>query len=342
MQTTCPECRTTYRIAQAQLSLRRGLVRCGHCNTVFNAYDSLLPDLNAEPPPHTSIVRSASRVSSRLYNPAQEPASLTEVVNAAPPPAQRQVVVIPVDQVEISTATSSPIPEEAGASSMPTESSALLYPYTSEEKLAVQPEESPTQDHSSPTAPSLIQIAEETSDSILLSELPICRPNLSPRTRSWLTALYTVLAFMLLAALLLQLTWLLRAEIASIWPSSRPLLTRACDVIGCVVPLPRQLVKDAIVTSSLEHDPENKSRVRLILLLANRTGQVQAWPDVLLTLTDLRDSPVGQTQFKPPAYLPKNSTPGTGMASDSEWEIRLDLEIGNLDASGYTLDLVYP
>jgi hypothetical protein len=30
------------------------------------------------------------------------------------------------------------------------------------------------------------------------------------------------------------------------------------------------------------------------------------------------------------------------MAAESEWEIRLDLEIGNLDASGYTIELFYP
>jgi predicted Zn finger-like uncharacterized protein len=96
MQTTCPECRTTYRIAQAQLSLRRGLVRCGHCNAVFNAYDSLLPDLGAEtdapaprfdPPrahPNTHPnFRTPPRPSSRLAE--QEPAALTEIVLPRPP-----------------------------------------------------------------------------------------------------------------------------------------------------------------------------------------------------------------------------------------------------------------
>ncbi len=49
MLSTCPECRTTFRVSQAQLDARRGLVRCGRCNAVFNAYDALLPELEAPP-----------------------------------------------------------------------------------------------------------------------------------------------------------------------------------------------------------------------------------------------------------------------------------------------------
>ena len=52
MQTSCPECRTAFRVSQDQLGLRRGLVRCGKCNAVFNAYDTLLAELE-EPPAAT-------------------------------------------------------------------------------------------------------------------------------------------------------------------------------------------------------------------------------------------------------------------------------------------------
>lgn len=47
MHTTCPECRTTFRVSPAQLDARRGLVRCGYCQAVFNAYDTLVPDAEA-------------------------------------------------------------------------------------------------------------------------------------------------------------------------------------------------------------------------------------------------------------------------------------------------------
>ncbi|MBI5329641.1 MAG: zinc-ribbon domain-containing protein [Betaproteobacteria bacterium] len=333
MQTTCPECRTTYRIAQTQLSLRRGLVRCGHCNTVFNAYDSLLPDLNAEPTP-APVPRTPARVLPRNYASDQEPASLTEVV--------RPASEVPADDAPPLPLVSAPAdnPDDA----LPGEESAADKPDSPDIRAARGLAEPPeTQADLSPaTDPALMQAAEETSDSILLSELPTARQEDSPRARAWLTALYALLTLLLLALLSLQVIGFLRAEIAQTWPAARPALNRACAAIGCTVALPRTLGKDAIISSSLEHDAENKSRVRLTLLLANRTGQAQAWPDVVLTLTDVRDSPVGQTPFKPNAYLPKGVHPAAGMPPESEWEIRLDLEIGNLDASGYALDLLYP
>ncbi|MFP3565760.1 zinc-ribbon and DUF3426 domain-containing protein [Paraburkholderia sp. SIMBA_030] len=41
LATRCPFCETVFRLQPAQLALRRGLVRCGHCNEVFDASSSL-------------------------------------------------------------------------------------------------------------------------------------------------------------------------------------------------------------------------------------------------------------------------------------------------------------
>ncbi|MEK7490267.1 MAG: zinc-ribbon domain-containing protein, partial [Pseudomonadota bacterium] len=35
--TRCPACRTAFRLVADQLRLRQGLVRCGQCDTVFDA-----------------------------------------------------------------------------------------------------------------------------------------------------------------------------------------------------------------------------------------------------------------------------------------------------------------
>lgn len=44
MRTFCPHCQTTFRITPEQLKARAGKVRCGQCQTVFNALDCLLDD----------------------------------------------------------------------------------------------------------------------------------------------------------------------------------------------------------------------------------------------------------------------------------------------------------
>ncbi|WP_341314255.1 DUF3426 domain-containing protein [Paraburkholderia sp. IMGN_8] len=41
LATRCPFCETVFRLQPAQLALRRGLVRCGHCDEVFDASSSL-------------------------------------------------------------------------------------------------------------------------------------------------------------------------------------------------------------------------------------------------------------------------------------------------------------
>jgi predicted Zn finger-like uncharacterized protein len=40
--TRCPGCSTIFRVTPAQLALREGQVRCGHCHTVFNGAASLI------------------------------------------------------------------------------------------------------------------------------------------------------------------------------------------------------------------------------------------------------------------------------------------------------------
>jgi hypothetical protein len=167
-------------------------------------------------------------------------------------------------------------------------------------------------------------------------------PTRAKPARTWKFWVYLPLALVLAVLLVLQLAYFLRAELAAAAPFTRPALEALCRPLQCDVPLPRQLKQSAIAASALEHDPENKSRVSLTVLLANRTGQTQAWPSISLTLSDVRQAPVARQVFRPQVYLPRGTQIAAGMAADVEREIRLDLDIGNLVASGYALGLTYP
>ena len=50
MRTRCPGCGTAFRVTSEQLRLRAGKVRCGHCQAVFNAFESMLPETEVLPP----------------------------------------------------------------------------------------------------------------------------------------------------------------------------------------------------------------------------------------------------------------------------------------------------
>ena len=44
MLTRCPSCATHFRVTPEQLKARTGRVRCGECQNVFNALDSLIEE----------------------------------------------------------------------------------------------------------------------------------------------------------------------------------------------------------------------------------------------------------------------------------------------------------
>jgi len=338
MQTSCPACRTTFRVHQDQLGLRRGLVRCGTCNAVFNAYDTLLPELESVPADEAaSSTAAAGHLSAPdTASPASEsePKGPEEVLAEADPNLSiltRQALSPYVETAEwpLSMAPS-PAPPlgddvlEVGG----------LAPAIDDTTPAPEPESA-----AAPAPPQ--ESPADTPDAILLSELPTRKAPPTPAPL-WKTALYAILILALTATLLGQLAYFLRAELAAALPASRPVLETLCQPLGCTVPMPQGLTRQAIVSSSLEHDVEQKSRVRLTFLLANRTSDTQAWPHVLLTLSDLRESPVAQKAFPPEDYLPKGISPRAGFPPLSEQEIRRELDIGNLSAASYLLDVAYP
>ncbi|HNQ04566.1 MAG TPA: DUF3426 domain-containing protein [Thiobacillaceae bacterium] len=349
MRTTCPECGTVFRVHQEQLGLRRGLVRCGHCGAVFNAYDTLRPELEGAPPESET---AGEDVSAPAAPPAEEgarhasdhaldvqPTGPVVAVASFPPGVADAGGELPEDTAGKATGGSSQ--EAPGGVSGPDGAAAAghLQADAVRDEMPVGHADIPVQDvpAASPENP-----LAESSEAILLSELPHRLSHSAARLPAWQRSLYILLILSLLTGLVGQLAYFLRAELAAALPGARPPLERLCRVLDCTVPLPRQLTPQAIVSSSLEHDPEQVSRVRLSFLLTNRTRQVQAWPHVVLTLSDVRESPVARKVFPPEAYLPPGTGVRAGFPAQSEQEVRVDLDIGSLAAASYVIGLVYP
>lgn len=334
MQTTCPECRTTFRVSQEHLGARRGLVRCGTCNAVFNAYDTLLPELES---PSAEALREADQVAFDADTESAGIPNLAEngIEDGTQPDDFLSPQTLADYAIPAATLETDAVLTESGNSPAASPTSKNWAESAAE---AVEDAASLTQTGSlAQVEPGL---ASQKAEPDILLEPLWPQPEKTPRT--WKFWLYLLLSLLLAGLLGLQAAYFLRAELAAAVPATRPLLQAMCRPLECSVPLPRQLTKAAIAASALEHDPENKSRVWLSLLLANRTGQTQAWPRITLTLSDVRQAPVAQQVFRPQTYLPQDVKIAAGMAANAEQEIRLDLDIGNLVASGYTLNLSYP
>lgn len=82
LATRCPHCKTTFRVAQDQLKLRGGIVRCGACHEIFDGNASLV-DLDAKP-----AVEPA---------PAEVPAEVPADVTADLPVEEQEVPVYTIE-----------------------------------------------------------------------------------------------------------------------------------------------------------------------------------------------------------------------------------------------------
>lgn len=107
LATQCPFCQTTFRVAQDQLKLRGGLVRCGACKEVFNGNDHLVAPEIAQ-----QLVVAPS-------SPAAPPRSTESAEPHAPlgwPPLPGSP---PVQPAQVATAPTSPAAEPSAPAAPP-------------------------------------------------------------------------------------------------------------------------------------------------------------------------------------------------------------------------------
>ncbi len=116
MLTRCPSCTTHFRVTPEQLKARAGRVRCGECQNVFNAIDSLIEEPIAASAPAAEI--------------AVPPAPTVEQPGAASPNVAGAFpslhVELPAPPVGTATAPL-PLPEPVGETAEETEESVIAY-----------------------------------------------------------------------------------------------------------------------------------------------------------------------------------------------------------------------
>jgi predicted Zn finger-like uncharacterized protein len=134
LATRCPFCETVFRLAPAHLSLRRGLVRCGHCQEVFDASSSLYELDDSGDFSHARSV-TVEEVALRSAPPARD-AAVDEPASAL---HETEPSVAP-HEAESSIATREALPsaesyEAEPASALP-ETESSVTPYEAESSIA--------------------------------------------------------------------------------------------------------------------------------------------------------------------------------------------------------------
>lgn len=367
MRTCCPDCATVFRITPDQLRARNGMVRCGQCRGVFNAFDSLIEDpvpLPAEAPAepkHSSSPSSSS--GSRISAAGPVPSTPTPIVppepflEQPPPPepfplASDHVVEEPVlDSMPEPSSDDQPA-EHAGETDRELEALERDYERvlgTEADEAprpldpidaALQGEETPEQSARAAREAGLAAVRE-------LSEAPgydrwaagtlhldaSGRILTGPQRRPLWPFLLAVAVLVLV--LLAQLAYYFRTEIIQRAPGLRS----AYQALNIGIPLPRQVDFVTIESSDLQAD---SARGLLVLqaTLRNRAPYDQDWPALELTLTDTNDAVVARRVLQAADYLPPGANQRV-FAATSEIGLKLWIE-SKQPAAGYRLYVFYP
>lgn len=145
---------------------------------------------------------------------------------------------------------------------------------------------------------------------------------------------------LLLGALAAQGLTTFRNPLAASVPSLKPLLTAACQTLGCKIDLPSQVDELAIEQGELQTLSENT--FSFSTALKNGSNNAQAWPHIELVLDDANDKTVLRRVFAPRDYLDPEVEIAQGFPARSEQPVKLYFELNQLRASGYHIAVFYP
>ena len=303
MRTRCPDCQTVFRVTPEQLKARAGKVRCGHCQSVFNALDSLLDEQSAvTAPAQTTFIdflpeeaRPATEPTPEMEQPTSqaEPDTQDSGGNEAPP----------VEEEAHDTSATQEIGKAAG----------LILPRDTTE------------------IPGYSKWAEG------VMAAPVATP--VEKSSRWPFAVAAVLLALGLAG---QATFHYRSELAVAFPSLQPLLLTFSQAFDRPLPLPARAELISIETSDLQTDAARGNLLVLNTTLRNRAPYGQAYPSLELSLTDTQDVAIARRVFTPNEYLPAKKPSDQAFPANSDIAVRLWIEAKDINAAGYRLYVFYP
>jgi predicted Zn finger-like uncharacterized protein len=346
-RTTCPHCASVFRLGADQLDAAQGWVQCSVCGAAFDAHPGLLhADGSPLPPPEPPSPPE----------PVQPETAPPEPFNTPLAPASEATAdALPADAVpETDTEAATPV-GITRREAAPELSSIIL----------IDPDQPPADDDpgplpqipAQPTMPPVYPPHQwsgslaETAPPVrpVMAQVEYAQPQMRPAVpgsatipstpRRARTGVWAIASLVLLLMLAAQATYFLRDTLVSQWPQTRPALEKACAALGCTLSLPKKLTQLQIVGSDLQIEPNGN--LVLTLTLGNRAAQAQAWPMLVLTLTDQRNRALARRSFAPSEYLGDTPRIAAGIPPRSEQPLSLPLAVQDLTPMGFDLQLVY-
>ncbi|MBK9674969.1 MAG: DUF3426 domain-containing protein [Betaproteobacteria bacterium] len=317
--TRCPGCKTIFRVTDQQLAVRGGQVRCGHCKNVFDGHAeriSLAPKAVPDQPFHDEALLGPPTVTLRDARALEPLPAAARGGGGGGGGGAADAAVAAADV--------SPSP-----------------PARADELLPEPPDTA-----AAPPGP-----AERESDEALpaaadaLPALDYANRFARPRGGRLPGALdrWAVFALpLLLLALIAQAAFHFRDALAAHVPAAKPLLVRACALLGCSVGPLQESSGLSIDASDLQADPAHRGLLTLTATLRNRAGWPLAYPHLELTLTDAQDQVVVRRALAPAEYVGAGADLAAGIAANAEVPVKLFIDASATTQAGYRLYAFYP
>ncbi len=325
MATRCIACGTIFRVVQDQLKVSEGWVRCGRCDEVFNALESLF-DLERESPPpwQPGMAPQAARETSDAEQGAADLDEDDRIASRFFAPHQEDVEHTPAEAVDERDRTDFAdaqfnlelLAEEDDAMATTIPIAASNAP-SRRRKTRRERKPKPAADE-----PGFVRHAQRQERWQ------------SPAMR---TALSSAAVFLLIA-LTLQVANQFRDLAAARHPSLRPWLVAWCGLSGCQIEQPRRIEDVTVENSALARATAEPDTFKLTVTLRNRGTLALRMPSIDLSLTDTSGQLVARRVLRPAEFTPVRTTlpPGTDTA------LELTLSTGTSRVAGYTVEAFYP
>lgn len=160
----------------------------------------------------------------------------------------------------------------------------------------------------------------------------------SARHHPLATLSWTLGILVLVAALLVQYAYFMRADLAR-HGALRPWLETLCSYARCQIPLLRDPARVRIVARDIRRHPEAEGALRVMLTLENQAREIQAYPVIQLSFYDFRDRLLARRQFTPREYLSLTVDPALGMPAQTPVQTALDIVDPGPDAVNFEFQL---
>ncbi len=303
MKTTCPHCKTKFRVSDAQLEAAHGQARCGKCGEVFDAQAGL----HGVEPPAPEAPLKAEKTPAPEFDVALDTGSEPPTVAPDLFQAVERKPAPPIDDLFGDLLP----PEKPG----PTPAAAAPRP-----ELDINPERPP-----------------ETPEEIFFrTPVDLPPPPLPPepahpfRRAAW--ALGTVLMALALLAQLVDADRVALSRNLVLGSSLRALYA----ALGRPIPAASSVTAWNVASLNVTSDPQAPGALSITGSLENHADYTQAWPELRVVLSDQSGEPLRSRDFKPAEYLPPNQS-NVQLPGGQAVRFRMDIVDPGPDAVGFSL-----